>query len=49
MNLLINATQKAGIVPQTAPKTNNNTSPVLQPQKPDTFEKQQVEADILME
>ena len=44
MNLLINAVQKYGNIQQT-PKVNN-TSPVLKSQKPDTFEKQHVEADI---
>lgn len=46
MNLLINATQQTGMIPKIAFKANSNTTSVLQPQKPDTFEKQQVEADI---
>ena len=39
MDLMINATQQTGIVPKIGLKTSNNTSPVLQPQKPDTFER----------
>lgn len=46
MNLIVKAVQNKGAVNKIAPNPNNNASPVLQPQKPDTFEKQQVEADI---
>ena len=44
MNLIINAVKKHGSTQQAV--QNHNTPSILKLQKPDTFEKQQVEADI---
>lgn len=45
MNLLINAAQKNSVTPKITFKADNTAQPI-KTQKPDTFEKQQVEADI---
>lgn len=48
MDLTVKTTQNAGIVPKINTNNNINSTPVLKPQKPDTFEKQkdQLETDI---